>query len=196
MPQNKELKQKILDAAFAEFAKNGFTATRVEYISERVNVSKGIINLYFPTKENLFEAMIENISIPFQEALKSCSASSEDPVEQLENFLVFLYNQLVDEKKTRELFRLVVAEGYKFPDLIDRHHAAFMEPVFARLESILEDGIAKKIFRPKPAELVKIIVSPIVGMLVFRLIFDDRRIADKKAILSAQLRLMAHGLLA
>ncbi|NTC83676.1 TetR/AcrR family transcriptional regulator [Agrobacterium tumefaciens] len=186
----------ILDAAFEEFTKRGFTATRVEDIAERVGVTKGTVYVYFETKEALFEAMIRHASSPFQEAFKAYARTSDDPVEELRMLLEFLFDALVDNRKMRELFRFIVAEGAKFPDLIDQHHDVVMAPVFERINTILEDGVAKKRFRANPTELAKVVMSPIVGTLVFRLIFDDRRSLDKQVVLKIHLELIMRGLLA
>ncbi len=186
----------ILDAAFEEFTKRGFTATRVEDIAERVGMTKGTVYVYFETKEALFEAMIRHASSPFQEAFKAYARTSDDPVEELRMLLEFLFDALVDNRKMRELFRFIVAEGAKFPDLIDQHHDVVMAPVFERINTILEEGVAKKRFRANPTELAKVVMSPIVGTLVFRLIFDDRRSLDKQVVLKIHLELIMRGLLA
>ena len=186
----------ILDAAFEEFTKRGFTATRVEDIAERVGVTKGTVYVYFETKEALFEAMVKRASMPFREAFRAYTHKSDDPVEQLRLLLEFLFDSLVDNRKMRELFRLIVAEGAKFPDLIDQHHDTMMAPDFARIDAVLEEGVAKKRFRANPPELAKVVMSPMVGTLVFRLIFNDRRILDRQAVLKIHLDLIMRGLLA
>jgi AcrR family transcriptional regulator len=184
----------ILDAAFEEFTKRGFTATRVEDIAGRVGVTKGTVYVYFETKEVLFEAMIEHVSVPFQEAFRAYARTSDDPVEELRLLLEFLFEAFVDNRRMRELFRFVVAEGAKFPDLIDRHHDALMEPVLERIHAILEEGVAKKKFRANPPELAKVVMSPMIGTLVFRLIFNDRRSLDRQAVLKIHLELILRGL--
>lgn len=63
--------KQILDAAFEEFVERGYVATRVEDIAERVGVTKGTIYVYFETKEELFSAMINHISTPFEDILTS-----------------------------------------------------------------------------------------------------------------------------
>lgn len=186
----------ILDAAFEEFTKRGFTATRVEDIAERVGVTKGTVYVYFETKEALFEDMVKRASMPFRETFSAYTHKSDDPVEQLRLLLEFLFDSLVDNRKMRELFRLIVAEGAKFPDLIDQHYDTMMAPVFARIDTILEEGVAKKRFRANPPELAKVVMSPMVGTLVFRLIFNDRRILDRQAVLKIHLELIMRGLLA
>ena len=186
----------ILDAAFEEFTKRGFTATRVEDIADRVGVTKGTVYVYFETKEALFEAMIKHASEPFQQAFKAYARKSNDPVEALRLLLEFLFDALVDDRRMRELFRLIVAEGAKFPDLIDKHHEVMMIPVFARIDAILDEGVAQKRFRANPPELAKVVMSPMVGTLVFRLLFDDRRSLDRQAVLKVHLDLLMRGLLA
>ena len=58
----------LLDAALDLFVEKGFAATRSEEVAARAGVSKGTLFLYFPSKEELFKAVVrENISGRFQE---------------------------------------------------------------------------------------------------------------------------------
>ena len=50
----------IAEAAFAAFAEKGYTATRVDDVARRAGVSKGLMYLYYKTKEDLFKAVIKN----------------------------------------------------------------------------------------------------------------------------------------
>ena len=58
----------LLDAALDLFVEKGFAATRSEEVAARAGVSKGTLFLYFPSKEELFKAVVrENISGRFAE---------------------------------------------------------------------------------------------------------------------------------
>src|SRR3990167_2771908 len=58
----------LLDAALDLFVEKGFAATRAEEVAARAGVSKGTLFLYFPSKEELFKAVVrENISGRFLE---------------------------------------------------------------------------------------------------------------------------------
>ncbi|NCS61615.1 MAG: TetR/AcrR family transcriptional regulator, partial [Rhodoferax sp.] len=58
----------LLAAALDLFVEKGFAATRVEEVAQRAGVSKGTLFLYFPSKEDLFKAVVrENISGRFAE---------------------------------------------------------------------------------------------------------------------------------
>ena len=58
----------LLDAALSLFVEKGFAATRVEEVAARAGVSKGTLFLYFPSKEELFKAVVrETIAGRFTE---------------------------------------------------------------------------------------------------------------------------------
>src|SRR4029453_11002774 len=51
--------QQLLDAALDLFVEKGFAATRAEEVALRAGVSKGTLYLYYPSKEDLLKAVIE-----------------------------------------------------------------------------------------------------------------------------------------
>ena len=67
----------ILDAAFEEFVKNGYAATRLEDVAARANVTKGTIYFYFETKERVFDEMIRHKSRAFFPELGSYAETLE-----------------------------------------------------------------------------------------------------------------------
>ncbi|TCU06082.1 TetR/AcrR family transcriptional regulator [Rhizobium sullae] len=203
MPEEKKLTRaeqktlrplQILEAAFEEFVKNGYSAARVEDVADRVGVTKGTVYVYFETKEKLFEAMIQHISTPFKEVLETSVTLKGRSAERLQQFLELLYGQLVDNRKTRELLRFVIAEGARFPDLIDRHHREFIAPILKKIQEILDEGAAAKEFPQKPAEFADVIMAPALAMIIIRLIFDDRHTMDRRSFRDEHLRMVLKGL--
>src|SRR3569623_1598128 len=49
-----ERRRAILDAARTVFARQGYTATVVEDIAKHVEIGKGTLYLYFPSKEQIY----------------------------------------------------------------------------------------------------------------------------------------------
>ncbi|OWO94042.1 TetR family transcriptional regulator [Rhizobium esperanzae] len=188
----------ILDAAFEEFVRNGFAGARVDDIADRVGVTKGTVYVYFETKEKLFEAMISHFSVPFQELLEITAGLSGSATDRLMSILGLLYDQIAEDRTTRELTRLVISEGQRFPDLIDRHHDEFIAPIIARIDALILEGVASGEFREIPVEFSDIVVAPILTTTVLRLIFDDRRVPtpSKDAFMRAYFDLLFNGLLA
>lgn len=185
----------ILDAAFEEFVERGYVATRVEDIADRVGVTKGTIYVYFETKEQLFEAMIRHISVPFEDLLASANELSGTCAERLEKLMALLYDSIVENRRLRELMRFVIAEGSRFPQVVDRHHEEFIDPLNEHLQSLIDEGVKRGEFRPMPAAFADAVVAPAIAMLIFKLIFDDRRSLDKATYFEAHIDLVLHGLL-
>ena len=48
----------ILDAALEEFTRNGYAGTRLDDVAARAGITKGTIHVYFPSKEELFRAVV------------------------------------------------------------------------------------------------------------------------------------------
>src|ERR1700757_4733588 len=61
----------IVAAALASFAERGFAATRLEDVAAAAGISKGTIYLYFPTKEDLFRAVVRHAVLPNVEAAET-----------------------------------------------------------------------------------------------------------------------------
>ena len=57
-----ERPQEILEAAFAEFSRNGYATTTLDRIAERAGVTKGTIYVYFENKEHLFISMVQEFT--------------------------------------------------------------------------------------------------------------------------------------
>jgi len=51
-------KQRILDAAFAEFSANGKAGARMQAIAERAQVNQAMLNYYFKSKDDLYHEVI------------------------------------------------------------------------------------------------------------------------------------------
>ena len=49
----------VLEAALDVFAVNGFAATRMDDIAKAAGLSKAAIYLYFPSKDDVFKALVE-----------------------------------------------------------------------------------------------------------------------------------------
>ena len=66
----------IIAAALASFADRGYAATKLEDVAAAAGISKGTIYLYFPTKEDLFRAVVRQAVLPNLEAAEAQFASS------------------------------------------------------------------------------------------------------------------------
>ena len=72
----------LIEAALSLFVEKGFAATRVEEVAARAGVSKGTLFLYFPSKEDLFKAVVrETVAGRFPEWADELAEFQGDSVE-------------------------------------------------------------------------------------------------------------------
>ncbi|MBB3383991.1 TetR/AcrR family transcriptional regulator (plasmid) [Rhizobium sp. WW22] len=185
----------ILDAAFEEFVERGYVATRVEDIASRVGVTKGTVYVYFENKEQLFEAMIRHISGPLENLLSSANELKGTATERLQQNIDLIYDLIIRDRKLRELMRFVIAEGSRFPQIVDRHHDIFIDPLERQMQSLIDEGVKLGEFRQAPAAFCDAVVAPAIAFLFFKLLFDERRTLDKASYVKAHIDLVLHGLL-
>jgi len=186
----------ILDAAFEEFVEKGFAATRVEDIAERVGVTKGTVYVYFKDKEALFDATARNVG---QWLFTAMDQIHLDPAtscrDQLLTFLKEFYRIVANDRKSREILRLMLAEGRRFPGMVDRHYNEFFEPSCRRLQGIVKQGILTGEFRESNVQdMPEIFFGPSLLMTIWSLMFEEQRHFNIERYVAADLDLLMHGL--
>lgn len=76
----------ILDAAEEIFAEYGFSGATTSRIAERAGIPKANLHYYFPTKEELYRRVIDNIFNIWLEAANSLD-ESDDPAQALTRYI-------------------------------------------------------------------------------------------------------------
>jgi AcrR family transcriptional regulator len=120
--------QQILDAALACFSENGFHQTGMADIVRRSGLSHGAVYLYFPSKDDLIEALA--VDRHRQEALLNEAAGhAEDPVEGL-SVLVRGYARWLTDRGADETQRVGV-NGWAEALRNERVHRSVVEGIDA-----------------------------------------------------------------
>ncbi|MFX8605046.1 TetR family transcriptional regulator, partial [Acinetobacter baumannii] len=86
----------ILAAATAEFASKGLTGARVDEIAERAGFNKRMLYHYFGNKDDLFQAVIENVYIDVWEAEAALDLDQLPPVDALARLVAFTWQYYLD----------------------------------------------------------------------------------------------------
>jgi TetR/AcrR family transcriptional regulator len=93
-----DTKEKILEAARLEFGRHGLAGARVDRIAQNAAVNKAMIYYYFRSKENLYQAVIEDHFSVISEFLEKnivSDISVEDVFPKISEFI----NSLFSERK-------------------------------------------------------------------------------------------------
>ena len=105
----------VLRAARRAFMTQGFAATRMEPIAREAGVSTATLYLYFPSKVDLFAAVIEDAGRDFSRQMECVRASPGPARQQLTHFMT-AYAGFMTDPFVRAVFRLVMAERPRFRD--------------------------------------------------------------------------------
>ena len=99
--RKEERPAEITQAAMETFAEHGYAAARVDDVAKRAGISKGLLYLYFKTKEELFKAVIRSVVVPRIDALKTAITDSDLSAEEFLRgpFLEFI-QKLPDSPRT------------------------------------------------------------------------------------------------
>ena len=73
----------LLEAAGQLFRRKGFAATTVREIAEAAGVWPGSLHYYFPTKESILLALMEQGIVGAESGFRAALEESEDPIERI-----------------------------------------------------------------------------------------------------------------
>ena len=175
--------QEITEAAFAAFAEKGFTATKVEEVTRRAGVSKGLLYLYFKTKEELFKAVIRSVVTPRVDELTRTLERSELGAEAFIRGPLLAFMQRLPGSPASVVIRLMISEAPKHPDLVEYYWDNVASRGLAALRRLLERGVENGEFRRTAVnELPQLFVAPVMMSVVWGIVFADRSLDTDKLI--------------
>ncbi len=140
-------KTRIREAAKAEFALLGLGGARVDVIAEKSGANKRMIYHYFGSKEELFQAVVEQAYLDIRDAERALELEHLAPREALETLVRFTWNYYLENP---EFLTLVNSENL--------HRARHLEDskrvretgrgLVDMVRGILQRGVEEGTFRP------------------------------------------------
>lgn len=190
----------LLAAALSLFVEKGFAATTVEAVAARAGVSKGTLFLYFPSKVELFQAVVrENIVGRLSEWAQTIERH-EGPQAPLLRELMHQWWQRIGMTEASGITKLVMSEAGQFPDIARFYQTEVIEPGQALMRQILRRGVASGEFRDLDLEhTLHGLFAPMLFLVMWKhslgLCAPAQTQLDPSAFIDSQLQLLLHGLL-
>ncbi len=193
-----ERPQEILEAAFAEFSRNGYATTTLDRIAERAGVTKGTIYVYFENKEHLFISMVQESTKGAHETVQQMFETHEgSTADLLRAQFSFIYRHIVEDTRRREVVRMLIAEAPRFPELADRYYDEILRPCLDLLKRAIQRGVDRGEIRESPiVHSPQVVIAPIALVDLWMMMFEERQPLDLKVYFDAHLDLVLNGLLA
>lgn len=135
IPTRAELtRERILEAAETQFARRGLNGTRIREIAESAEVNSATIYSYFPSKAELYEAVLERGMRPLLNLMMEFSASPRD-LEAAGKLLRSGMKHLSERPNLSRLIYLeIISEGSYLAALSSRWLRPLLDPGFTELK--------------------------------------------------------------
>lgn len=159
----------LLEAALDLFVEKGFSATRSEEVAARAGVSKGTLFLYFPSKEELFKAVVrENLVRPVREGAAEVANFQGDSGELLEHLMLEWWRRY-GATKASGISKLMISEAANFPDLAAFYREEVIQPGLDMVRAILQRGVERGEFRPVEVDLAtQSVIAPLLFIVMWK----------------------------
>jgi AcrR family transcriptional regulator len=154
-------RKQLLAQCFDLFAQHGYSALTMRQIAVALDVSTGTLYHYFPTKEALFQQLVEEVT---QRTIFEAAARVQSRA-MLEERLRALFRFLADHEEDLRKQLLVTLDYYQHRNLYGSSAGAILQAGAERYCRAIRDYVGL----PDPAT-VFLLQSQIQGLLVLRML--------------------------
>ncbi len=184
-----ERRQAILTAALDEFSARGFEAARLDDVAKRAGVAKGTIYLYFRDKESLFQELIRAMLTPIVGTIEAMG-QADLPAEKLADTIIDLFVREIYETRRKDVIRLMIAEGRRFPKLAEFYYREVLSRIIAAVRVLLTRAAARGEISEELAQFPQIIAAPGLVAIIWNGLFERFEPLDVRAIMKAHIDLL------
>ncbi|MCD8486295.1 MAG: TetR/AcrR family transcriptional regulator [Desertifilum sp.] len=161
-----QYRQELLSKCFNLFAQQGYGSVTMRQIAQEIGVSTGTLYHYFPSKENLFEQLVEYISCQDTDEQNLAEIRQMPTLQaRIETMFAFITRQ--EEYLMHQTLMLVDFCRHQGREEINCHQ--YFSPVAERYEQAILDclGIQDEV-------LARAIATFVEGVIIRRLYLGDR----------------------
>ena len=184
-----ERRQVILAAALEEFSARGFEATRLDDVAKRAKIAKGTIYLYFRDKESLFQELIRDMLVPIIGTIQTLGAV-DVPLAVLADRLADMFVREVYETPRREIVRLMITEGRRFPKIAEFYYREVLSHVMAAVRAILRRAAERGEVPAALVDFPQILVAPGLVAIIWSGLFDRFEPLDVRRMMKTHVELL------
>jgi AcrR family transcriptional regulator len=176
------VRERILEAAFLSFVKNGYAATSTLEIATRARVSKRELYALVGNKQEMLVACISERSRRIRVRIDLPLPQDRETLEQvLTSFGTRLIGE-VSEPTVVAVFRLAIAEAVHAPEVAHTLDSIGRETSRAALRKIMVHAQASGLLKGHPAELSRQFAALLLGDLMVSLLLGVAKTPDAREI--------------
>ena len=136
-----ETRAAILRAARPIMLRDGLGGTTLDRVAAEGGIAKMTLYRHFPSKEALFEGLVTATCESMREGLENAPrADTDKPIANRLADELRAFTSALIEPDVLALYRLIVADGWRFPDLARVFDRSGMRVIRQRIADLLETG--------------------------------------------------------
>lgn len=175
--------REITEAAFEVFAEKGYASARVDDVARRAGVSKGLMYLYFRTKEELFKAVVKSVVVRRVDSLLDAVDASELSSEAFIRGPLLTFMKRIPGSPVAVVIRLLISEGHKYPELVDYYWENVVSKGLKAISGIVDRGVQQGEFRhSEVSQLPQLFLAPVLVSMIWKIVFAKRSLDTDKLI--------------
>jgi AcrR family transcriptional regulator len=183
----------ILSAALEEFTARGYEGARLDDVAKRAGIAKGTIYLYFADKEALFQELVRSMVHPVLGMLEKMRGV-DIPARMLVEGLLATFVREVYGTPRKDLVRLILNEGPRFPAIAAFYYHEVIERVLAIIRPILKRAAERgELPDDSLARFPQLIVAPMLVGIMWHAMFDKFEPLDVNAMVRAHIGILFAG---
>lgn len=179
-------KEEILKTALKLFAQNGYEATSVSDIAEKIGISKGALYKHYHNKRDIFESILKRMeqtdadkadanNVPSDELAQAGEKEyAQTSLEDVLGFSKEMFRYWCEDEFAANFRRMLTIEQYRCEEMMQLYQQYLGKGPIAYLADILSEQGWEK-----PQEKAVICYAP---MFTLYSVYDEAQ--DKKAVLS------------
>ncbi|MEN8155807.1 MAG: TetR/AcrR family transcriptional regulator [Bacteroidota bacterium] len=186
-----EVRAQIVDVARKIFLRYGFRKTTMEEIATESRKGKSSIYYYFPSKEDIFRAVVEKEASELKERLDRTILTGDPPIDKLKAYILF---RLRHVRTLGNFYAALNEESLSHLDFILEIRKKFDRDELQIVRGILEEGLDDGSFQISSSKIGAIAIATMMKGLELPLLLSDDHKTDRGELLDDLIRVLFYGI--
>lgn len=165
----------LLDAAELLFQAQGVSGTSLAEIAQKAGTTRGAIYWHFKDKADLFNTMLERVTLPLEACVQRVADQAGDPVAEIRRAMTEALSRTVRDARTRRVFEVATLKVEYTAELraVQQRHLAVRGMCLAQIEQGLRRAAKLKGQRlPVPATVAARGLHALIDGLIYNWMLD------------------------
>ena len=163
-----ERRRELLKAARKVFARKGLAAAKIGDVAAQAGISYGLVYHYFPEKESLFAAVVEESVAGWETLVATAREQPGSPWDRLS----YLCSQMISGVQEEPDYVLVMVRAFTedaAPPPVRASLERYRTQIYEQLTAMIEEGQrAGEVAPGAPSDLARVLMAVVQGLAINR----------------------------